>query len=412
MVIRAFHSNNRRNSDAITIMKRHTPYGEAKDDTLPAEYLARLYQCTPKGQSWVKDLIDSAAAIVANEMRLEPEAFWLQNGKAICQAIITHLPRPFLLEIVNGLFNKDIPRFMQTSRITPGKLSKTLIALLAAKVSLSFLINTAQQLSIQDILPHTPVGSFFDCAARGGSALLLKIALQSVPRQYIFYGHAYYGLMPAGIRNGSPQIMQEIEAATFTSKTFSDFDFLVLAARTNSLAWLQKMIFSTYMDSRIDNRRQKNKLLHEAARFGNTDVLKLFRLTAYDLNQPRYLELTLLASAASRGQLGTMEWLLQQGVTDLECAMLTASAHGYIRAVKLLLESGYNLNTTRTIRKVMGVTAVMRKGGIHPIILAAEFGHVEIVQLFWMCNFTRTPQLTVALSAARKKYRRAMNSLE
>ena len=96
-------------------------------------------------------------------------------------------------------------------------------------------------------------------------------------------------------------------------------------------------------------RELKNRILHEAARSGQTDALKLYGLNRHALNCERHEFLTLLASAASTGQLATMRWLLDNGVTELECGMLMAAARGYMRAVRMLMAAGFNVRARPNI---------------------------------------------------------------
>ena len=374
-------------------------------------------------------LLKGASHIIAQKLHLSTKAFWFRYGMFICHVLLDHGPI-----IVLGIFGRNMNSWDKTTGLTPDTLSLHLAALLGEKLPESlqekFLKQFSQRRLDDNIMTlPTPLGLYLACAARGGSISMFKEALKRADADLNtdISKLLTHKVVNAAIINGRQDFMDEIEqwhtigeGCNRGDKSYEYQSFL-LAARY-SPTWLQRIAIHGYPTVGWDGPKGKpsqlelkNRILHEAARSGQIDALKLYGLNRRGLNSLRHGHLTLLGSAASEGRLATMRWLLDNGATDLECGMLMAAARGYIRAVQMLMGAGFDVHAKPMLGALLGVTPVERRTSLRPVVLAAEEGMFEVVEFFLQvgCQIS-APELRRArhqLTHFNRPYAKAMSTL-
>ncbi|XP_070568943.1 putative ankyrin repeat protein RF_0381 isoform X2 [Ptychodera flava] len=103
-----------------------------------------------------------------------------------------------------------------------------------------------------------------------------------------------------------------------------------------------------------------------AAKNGHTDTVRVLKEAGADVSQ-RKGEVSPLQIAAQNGHLLTLEYLIKSGATELTGAFHSAIEKGYIDVVRLLKDSGANVEAKTT-------------AGDYPIHLAAWNGRSNIIQ--------------------------------
>jgi hypothetical protein len=423
---RTFCHQNNTYLRAHAIMTRGGQKAEKTDDTIPAAFLLRLITTHWRDSTRIMCLLKGAVTIVSSALDVSSVMFLAQHGLFMCRRLLDYGPT-----IVAGIFRQGLASWPESSGLTPLMLSFHLIALLGERlpVSVQKLAVIARPTDTLLLIP-TPLGTFAACAARGGSKMIFDNVLNGA--RDILDIVLDKNVVESAIMNSSNLIMNEIAQRHRIGELPDIYDYktLLLAARY-SPAWLKKLMVHGYpldgwddrwtydRSPRIKKPSQidlKNRLLHEAARFGQTDALKLFEFTTEALSCRRHAWLPLLASAAFEGRLGTMRWLLDSGVKELEVATCVAAGRGYMTAVKMLMRAGFDVHEPpKALGGIHGFGMLVRMCSLQPVAVAAEQGEFEMVEYFLKegCGFMvyELKRLRHQLTYFRKPYASDMLAL-